>query len=559
MELVSLESDFPTFKTLCFHKGFNILLADQHEESGKDKTRNAVGKTTAIDLVRYLLGGNKPPMAISKEKSLEKAWYGLHYRHKGQEGTIRRCPAEKTKNIQLSRKILNQTSLNRHLQQMLFGLKDTPAYGPTYRACLAYFIRNYFDDYRYAQEDQRNRQGYQVNLAFLFGFDWTLIHRHILNEKRKSGIKKLKPLLKSLSLRGYTGDKSALESRSIILESEIQEIGNDLDNFKVIPEYRELEKEAADLNAQMRRLSAENGRDRDLQRYIENAMASEEPPGVDRVNAVYEEAGLLFPDNIRMQLREVKDFHRRISENRQHHLQRELNAVKDRISARYIQQNGLQEQYSEIMHKLSEGGAFDEFRALQERLTEKQSEFRDIQQQLENLTELKEQEKLYRDRKQELEELIEQSVSEQKELKREVILTFEKISNQLYESAGSLNIRAGEKGLDYEITIKGSGSGGVDKMQVFCFDLTLAIITARAGRNPGFLIHDSRLFDESDERQVASALAVAKKESEANDFQYIAAFNSDRLPNDVLQSYANQLVSPVLDDTAGGGLFGYQF
>ncbi len=559
MELISLESDFPTFKTLTFHKGFNILLADRHKESGQDKTRNAVGKTTAIDLVRYLLGGSSPPKAISKAEALENAWYGLCYRHGDQEGSIRRCPANKTKNIQFSEETLNLTGLNRHLQQMLFGLKEAPRYGPTYRACLSYFIRSYFDDFRYAQQDQRNKRVHQINLAFLFGFDWSLIREHILNEKRKSDIKKLKPLLKSLSLRGYTGDKSALESRLIILESEIQEIEDDLDHFKVIPEYRELEKEAADLNAHMRRLSAENGRDRDLQRYIENAMAAEEPPGVDRVNAVYEEAGLLFPDNIRVQLEEVKDFHRRISENRQHHLQRELDAVEDRISNRHTQQKTLQERYSEIMRKLSDGGAFDEFRALQERLTEKQSEFRDIQQQLENLTEFKAQEKLYRDRKQELEDLIEQSVSEQKELKKEVILTFEKISNQLYESAGSLNIHAGENGLDYEITIKGSGSGGVDKMQVFCFDLTLAIITARAGRNPGFLIHDSRLFDESDERQVASALAVAKKASEENGFQYIAAFNSDRLPNDALESYTSQRVLPVLDDTAGGGLFGYQF
>lgn len=275
MELISLESDFPTFKTLTFHKGFNILLAGRHKESGQDKTRNAVGKTTAIDLVRYLLGGSSPPKAISKAEALENAWYGLRYRHEDQEGSIRRCPANKTKNIQFSEETLNLTGLNRHLQQMLFGLKEAPVHGPTYRACLSYFIRSYFDDFRYAQQDQRNKRTHQINLAFLFGFDWDLIRQHILNEKRKSGIKKLKPLLKSLSLRGYTGDKSALESRSIILESEIQEIENDLDHFKVIPEYRELEKEAADLNAHMRRLSAENGRDRDLQRYIENAMAAE--------------------------------------------------------------------------------------------------------------------------------------------------------------------------------------------------------------------------------------------------------------------------------------------
>ena len=38
---------------------------------------------------------------------------------------------------------------------------------------------------------------------------------------------------------------------------------------------------------------------------------------------------------------------------------------------------------------------------------------------------------------------------------------------------------------------------------IFCFDLMLADLATRRGLSPGFLIHDSHLFDGVDERQVA--------------------------------------------------------
>src|SRR5258705_9960023 len=42
----------------------------------------------------------------------------------------------------------------------------------------------------------------------------------------------------------------------------------------------------------------------------------------------------------------------------------------------------------------------------------------------------------------------------------------------------------------------------------FCFDLMLTEMNIRRGRGPGFLIHDSHLFDGVDERQVAKALQL---------------------------------------------------
>jgi uncharacterized protein YydD (DUF2326 family) len=45
-------------------------------------------------------------------------------------------------------------------------------------------------------------------------------------------------------------------------------------------------------------------------------------------------------------------------------------------------------------------------------------------------------------------------------------------------------------------------------MQIFFFDLMLTEISLKSGPGPGFLIHDSHLFDGVDERQVAKALQL---------------------------------------------------
>jgi len=99
-------------------------------------------------------------------------------------------------------------------------------------------------------------------------------------------------------------------------------------------------------------------------------------------------------------------------------------------------------------------------------------------------------------------------------------------------------------------------------MALFAFDLTLARLAAERKTGPGFLIHDSHLFDGVDDRQKAIALNLAAAYSERFDFQYIATINSDDLPDQALLDFDLNptVVHPVLTDkTETGGLFGTRF
>ena len=90
----------------------------------------------------------------------------------------------------------------------------------------------------------------------------------------------------------------------------------------------------------------------------------------------------------------------------------------------------------------------------------------------------------------------------------------------------------------------------------------LMLLSLQRGGSPGFLVHDSHLFDGVDERQVGKALAVGAELAEEHGFQYLVTMNTDAVPKEVpagfkLDDYA--LDVRLTDASEGGGLFGFRF
>jgi len=110
------------------------------------------------------------------------------------------------------------------------------------------------------------------------------------------------------------------------------------------------------------------------------------------------------------------------------------------------------------------------------------------------------------------------------------------------------------------VTVPGSGSSGVDRMKLFCFDLTLLEEGAASARHPDFLVHDSVVFDGVDPRQLANALRFAQEMVQTTGGQYICTINSNDIPPDVLEEpwFKGGIVRSILD-TEVGGLLGREF
>jgi uncharacterized protein YydD (DUF2326 family) len=217
---------------------------------------------------------------------------------------------------------------------------------------------------------------------------------------------------------------------------------------------------------------------------------------------------------------------------------------------------------AEIMSLLRTHGALDQFSRLQAETARWESDVESLRQRFaaaEQLEGTKNELEMERNR---LALRLRREFAEQRDRLSGAIIAFEETSKRLYESAGSMTIEATANGPQFQFPMQGSRSKGIKNMQIFCFDMMLMRVCARRNIGPGFLVHDSHLFDGVDGRQVVSALKVGAETAEALGFQYIVTMNEDDALKETTEGFdVNEHVLPVVltDSVEDGGLFGFRF
>ena len=165
-------------------------------------------------------------------------------------------------------------------------------------------------------------------------------------------------------------------------------------------------------------------------------------------------------------------------------------------------------------------------------ITLTKSQLQRVLQQMETLKQVDQGQTTLRIEQEQLQLLASADYEERRVVREKAIALFNSFSEELYGRPGRLVIDvAPGGGFRFDVLIERKDSHGVEQMKVFCYDLMIAEITALTHPvNPGFLIHDSTLFADVDERQKAHALEIAARESVKKGFQYICCLNSDSLP-----------------------------
>jgi uncharacterized protein YydD (DUF2326 family) len=333
-----------------------------------------------------------------------------------------------------------------------------------------------------------------------------------------------------------------------------------LAGFRVLPQYVEIEAEADQLTAQFNNLANANIVDAGTIRDLETAMQSEAPPPIDELESIYAEAGVSLPGVAIKRYDEVRSFHESVIRNRRDYLAGELDAAKQRVLNRDKEKQRIDERRSELMNLLKSHGALDQFSKHQAETVH--TEVESLRQRFaaaEQLEGTKNELDIERNR---LTLRLRRDFAEQKQRLSEAILAFEETSKRLYESAGSMNVEETANGPELEFPMQGSRSKGIKNMQIFCFDMMLMRLCAERGTGPGFLVHDSHLFDGVDGRQIVSALKVGAETAEELGFQYIVTMNEDDAFKETAEGFNvhDHTLSVVLTDAKeDGGLFGFRF
>ncbi len=579
-----------SFKTLEFHKGLNILLADKSPDATERQTRNRAGKTSLIEIIHFLTGANVVKDSIFKSDALSNAFFIMDFDLARSRVVVERS-GQNTNRV-LLKEIVGQTDnwpfllvpdiLNEYpltnrdwrqvLGQLIFRLtdpddseNDIKKYRPSFRSMYSYFVRKQGDNAfssPFLNSTQQAIYDSQVSISYLLGLDWTIPQEWEYIRAREKTLKELKKAASEGALGDAIGTTAELRTELAVAERRHSTLRDQVVNFNVLPEYRELETEASALTRELNELANENTLDRVLISEIESSLSGEIPPSPENLEAMYREVGLVLPDVVLKRFDEVRNFHDAVLQNRRLYLNGEFQAAQNRVQTRDQEMQSINLRRSQVMGILKSHGALEQLLELQAELARHESIIQSLRQRFsaaEQLEGLKSELEIER---QQLHLRLRQNYQEQEGILKQAIVAFEDVSNALYEDAGSLTIDPSTNGPSFGVRIHGSRSKGISNMQVFCFDMMLMRICSEKQVGTGYLVHDSHLFDGVDERQISKALFVGSEMAEKYGFQYIVTLNSDQVRSDILNgSGIGKFVLPVrlTDATDDGGLFGIRF
>jgi uncharacterized protein YydD (DUF2326 family) len=266
---------------------------------------------------------------------------------------------------------------------------------------------------------------------------------------------------------------------------------------------------------------------------------------------------------VKRRFEEVRTFHESVLANRENYLRGEIDDAESRTTARESEMSDLEDRRSAIMSLLNSHGALDQYQQFQTELTRCEAELEATRKQFEAAKLLEQKKDELDDDRKKLKRRLRQDFDERKDLLKRAILHFQEVSSALYgKESGSLTLEDSDNGPKFDVKIHGQASKGITNMQIFCFDMMLMRICCERGVGPGFLIHDSHLFDGVDERQIAKALEYGASAADRFGFQYIVTMNEDVVPCNLFSktfSFGDYVLPTVLTDDENGGLFGIRF
>lgn len=581
-----LSSDLPGFKTLQFHAGLNMLVADKSPGASNRQTRNGSGKSSMVQLVHFLLGSNTGPDSIFRTPELVNSAFEAELKLKGRavrvtrsghkpsavilEGDTSGWPIQPELDKKTGLEVMKNDPWKVLLGHLIFGFpiaEDTTSTRLHFRDVMPYFARRHSDG-GFQQHDHASKKQQpwviQSALTWLFGLDVSVPYDWQTVRERERSLKELKKAVTDGGALGSViGSTSALRTQLTLAEERVRKLRQNLASFRVLDQYHELEIEASELTRKISDLASLNAVDKEYADALQEALSQEAAPPPSNLERLYREAGVVLPQLALKRFEEVQEFHASVVQNRRSYLQGELQDIGNARELRIKEIHRLEDRRAAVMQMLSTHGALDHFSQLQRELSRAEGEVEHLRQRFSS-AEVLETEKvqltLERNR---LRERLKRDYFEQQDVLRSAILKFENYSASLYEKAGNLEIDDSENGPTFKVTIHGQESRGIQNMQIFCFDMMLMELCAERNIGPGFLIHDSHLFDGVDERQVAKALALGAEAAAKHRFQYIVTMNSDVMPRDGyppgFEVNSHRLPVRLTDATEDGGLFGLRF
>jgi len=580
MFLDALTSSDSNFKSLRFREGLNILVADRTEASAQGDSRNSIGKTSFVKILRYILGGDLSSEFKAPELSAHKftATLNLPSPDGGEEETVTVTRSvSPTTRVRVSGWTATDGATDLHvddwrelLTRHVFRI-PADANRPTAGQLWGHLIRTHFGNPIKGHQSEADWES-GVKIGFMLGLSPEILGKAgDLDRLTKQG-KVIRAAVREGAIAHLSLDEPALRAQLATARRLRDRTQGDLRSFKVDDQYSDHQQAADQLSASIQRLNDEalalQRRSREIDEALHDEVNTSQSNDLTaRLSRVYAEIGLVLPDTVSRRYDEVTAFHESVVRNRQSFLEQELSAVQARLDALDAERRALDDQRSQIMQLLNETVALDTFLSIQRDLAKQEADVADLERRLEAASSISTINDTIKLRTAELVASVRTELNERDDKLDESIALFSELGAEIYtDREASLLVSPTAKGiLSVEPRISGDASTGVRSVETFMLDVVCEIAAIKLGRAPRILVHDSHLFDAIDGRQVASCLNIGARLAEEHGFQYIVTLNSDFLATVEAQSDGAFDAAPYIletrltDETDAGGLFGFRF
>lgn len=589
--ILSIDSSLPTFKPVRFHAGLNVVLSDKSSDHDDAKTRNSAGKSSLVDIVHFLLGGKADPDNLMRSKSLNAHIFRGTFRIAGRDVEVARSGAKHGRVVidqgsadhfglptkpdrETGGRSISNEEWKTFLAHRFFDLpsvvKGSPfeeSHTPSFRALFGYFARRHGSGgyvHVERQAEQQQRWDWQVNLSYLLGLDWRIPRALQMVKRREGQLEELKKAFEDGALGEVIGTVGELRAAVVETEARAAKLGEELARFEVHEAYREMMDRATRAKVEMQEIARRAVPLRETVAHLKGAIESERIPERSDVGRLYAAVGVELPEIAVRRFEDVARFHKTVVENRRLHLAEEIDATEREIAEGEARSAVLGAERGDILRLLDGRGALEDFVVLQKRLADAEAEAASLRERFKTAEALASQTTELTIERVSIERRLQDDHQLRRERLDEAIRLVGGAISTLYEDRkGKFEIEATGNGPEFRIGIQGDRGGGISSMEIFCLDYALFSIWSKRGKGPGFLIHDSHLFDGVDPRQVSRALGLGTGVANRCGAQYIVALNSDiydalKLPEGVDRDGA--VITPRLSDAdETSGLFGFRF
>lgn len=532
MKFLQLTCDNTKFKTLNFNSGLNIVVGLKLSEDDK-KTINGIGKSTSLNLIHLLMGGSFDPKSKSDKKFQEfLAGYGrfsLTFEVNGITYILTRNFAESETYINDQK--IKKTNLPKYLTNLILGTNSPKEI--SFKQVLNAFARRY-DSGSIYYSDALTQQGrppydyYQkvVNLSLL-GIDTELVAQKCSINEQITSLKQTQSVLNE--------QKKLVSNDNVLdLQDNLAQLIQDRDAFIVAPNYDKFKLEADTLTSEINNYRNElyaikKTRTRKV-RSINQSKSSDIDIDLQKIQSLYEQANLHFPQAVNKTLAQAQEFHKKLINSRIDRMTYEI----EQLSRKYDEINNelllIEEKRDNILKDLNSSGALEEYNSIIDRIRRLEKEIFDINKYDEMVSSLSKDKHRLELEKQ---KIINQSI-DYLDVNRDKLdfieLQFRDLVKTFYDNhGGSLKIKLADDAkylFDIEIYVPRDKSQGINEVKIFCYDFLLFLLNKNL---LGFIAHDGCIFSEMDVRQKATIFKVVLEFVRKYDLQYYVNLSTDTL------------------------------